>query len=248
MNLGCFEIDPDLVTAIYLKNDDAFEHFAFEEVENRFHSAMQTVAQREALSKSWDCFSINDEPLRRRFDMERFPEVEILSNVRLDSEAYEFLDRSKRNLNVILNGEGYTLRDEFAAVCERFEDRYDFAHQVQKIYDERLDSGKEQIAYFEMAIMEHDDAENEGSVYLTKAGRVESDSEALPKTSSSLFCVRTNNEVALDYEDAVRSGTTSMMQPRFMDMFAATVMSVVQSFEKNCVLDDEIRQSPTKSI
>ena len=244
VNLGKFEVDPDLVTAIYLKDNDAFEHFAFEEVENRFHLAMERVAQG---TYKYDTKVANDH-IRKRFDLRNFPEVEILQNVVLDADAYTFLKDAKQELDEVLSKKEYKLSDAFASLGSKFADCYDFASIVEDLYLDHLDTREEQIAFFEMSFMVDDDDRYAGSCFLMKSGRAASDSEVSPKTSSSLFCIRTNTEVASDYDHAVQTGTTCMMQDRFIDMFEAAIMSVVQNFEKNCVLVEEKKNSPAQVL
>lgn len=242
VNLGKFEVDPDLATAVYLKDDDAFQHFAFEEVENRFHLALEKVAQNKY---KYDA-RVADEYIRKRFDLKNFPEVEILTNVKLDAKAYEFLKSAKKYLSAILSRPGYSTREAFISASMNFDDYYAFASDIEVLYLDYLDAREEQVAFFEMSFMVDDDEQNEGRAFLTKTELLISDREVSPKTPSSVFCIRTDDEVASEYEYAVHTGTTSMMQRRFIDMFIAVAMNLITNFDRNCILAEDFAHSEAK--
>lgn len=244
VNLGKFEVDPDLVTSIYLKDNEAFEHFAFEEVENRFHLAMERVAQN---SYKYDPEVANDH-IKKRFDLRNFPEVEILSKVRLDQDAYKFLEAARKEIDAIEKSGESNLRDAFISVGMKFDDYYDFATEISILYFDHIDFRKEQVAFFEMSFMVDDDDSYEGSALLARTECLASDQDISVRTASSVFCIRTKDEFAQEYGYAAQTGTTSMMQSRFIDMFISAVMNVVRNFEKNCVLVEEKKNSPAQLL
>lgn len=191
---------------------------------------------------------VADDHIRKRFDLRNFPEVEVLSNVRLDQDVYKFLQTAKKELDAIDEAAEHDLRDAFISVGMKFDDYYDFATELTNLYLDHIDSWKEQVAFFNMSFTVDDDGTFEGTALLTRTESVSSDRDISPRTPSSVFCIRTNEEIALDYDYAVQTGTTSTMQSRFIDMFNSAMMNVVLNFEKNCVLEEERKDSATNGL
>ncbi len=231
IKLGIFDVDPDLVTAIHLKEKDAFEHFAFEEVGNRFLYAVEKVALNE---HKYDAQLANGH-IRQQFDLSNFPEVEVLGNVRLDPDAYHFLNNANEGLKRTRESAEKKLRDEYILTSQQFEGCVDFIVSVEELYRDHLDKGEEQVAYFEPVYYEDDEV---SGLILRKTEHFLAEREVSPRTASSLFSIRTDHEIALDYDDALKSGTLSKMKTRFETMFIAISMVLVQEFSKNCVLVD----------
>lgn len=231
INLGIFDVDPDLVTAIHLKDKYAFEHFAFEEVGDRFLYAVEKVAQNEHKHDA----QLADAHIKQQFDLANFPKVEILRNVRLDLDTYSFLQNASENLRRTQESTKHNLKDEYILTSQKFEGCVDFVVSVEELYLDHLDKGEEQVAYFEPVYYE-DDGVN--GLILRKMEYLLAEREVSPRTASSLFCVRTDDEMALDYDDALKAGTLSKMKTRFEAMFIAISMVLVQDFAKNYVLVD----------
>lgn len=241
INLGKFDVDPDLVTATYLKDKDAIEHFAFEEVSYRLYSAMLRVMQNEYRYDS----GIVDDHLRKRFDLQKFPEVEILGNVRLDQDEYAFMKNAHDHLEAIRSSRETNLRDEYISTSPRFEFSTDLTITLDELYLDHLDEGEQQVAYFEPVYYEID---GKSGVMLRKTELLLAEKGVSPRTSSSLFCIRTDEEIAFDYEDALRDGTWSKMRTRFEAMSIAISMSLVDGFERNCVLADNAEIIAKKTL
>lgn len=193
---------------------------------------MEKVARREY---KYDA-KVADEYIMQRFDLKRFPEVEFLSNVRLDQETYEHMRKAHSELISILNDEQERLRSAYMLAAMQFEHCYDFQLSLNELYMDHIDSGEQQTAYFEPIFYKDDDGES--YAILRKTELLVADKDISPKTASSLFCIRTDEEIALDYEDALRNGTLSKMRTRFDDMLVAISMALVQNFPKNCTLEN----------
>ncbi len=227
INIGKFDVSPRLFAANQSKKQQTLERLAFEEVRRKFKRTQERVTKG---NYKYSAAKV-EKHIKERFDMRNFPEVEILSDVRLQRCEYSYLS----SIAWLMKDAERNLEDTFSLLKSKLPSPRDFYSDIKECYALCITEKRDQTFYFEPVY--HEEA-NEGmdGITLKRTKWWLRDKEFSPRTQSSLFSVKVTREMAEKYEKAVRTGQQGKVNARFVDMFLGTIMACVQAFHKNCHL------------
>ena len=171
----------------------------------------------------------------------------VLNNVRLPQGVYDMIRDAKLDLERVKRTGETTAKDEVIAVWKRFGNCWDFADEMESLYRRHVECKKEQVAFFQPYLEGVGGGQCNGKLHLRRVSMPAGVGGSAGRSGSSLFCIRTNRNIALDFQEVMDMGSLCKMRSRFGDMIIATAMSIAQNFEKNCSLDEGLSRVPSLS-